>query len=116
VTWHRRDLFVTVEGIVQGSIFVDDANSARSSGYQIANLRLGSTGFFRGRRVGSSGFGYPWLSPVVGIQNLFDRRYVSSVSVNASGGKYYEPAPGRTLFVGLTVGDATGTPGAGAAP
>jgi hypothetical protein len=24
--------------------------------------------------------------------------------VNATGGKYYEPAPGRIVFVGLTVG------------
>ena len=29
------------------------------------------------------------------IDNLFDRRFVGSVSVNDSNGRYYEPAPGR---------------------
>jgi len=48
-------------------------------------------------------FGQSWLSPVLGIQNLFDAHYVGSVSVNASAGKYYEPAPGRVIFAGLTL-------------
>jgi iron complex outermembrane receptor protein len=43
------------------------------------------------------------LAPVFGVYNLFNRRYVSSVAVNATGGKYFEPAPGRILFVGLTL-------------
>jgi iron complex outermembrane receptor protein len=40
----------------------------------------------------------------MGIQNIFDRSYSSSLSVNAARGKYFEPAPGRTFLVGLSVG------------
>jgi iron complex outermembrane receptor protein len=35
------------------------------------------------------------------IGNLFDRRYVGSVIVNEGNGRYYEPAPGRQLLLGL---------------
>ncbi len=48
------------------------------------------------------------LAPFVGVLNLFDRRYAGSVVVNASGGRFYEPAPGRNLVVGLRVGAAGG--------
>ena len=54
--------------------------------------------------------GRPWLSPVFGISNLFDRKHVASVAVNAAGtvatGKFYEPGPGRTWFVGLSAATA----------
>jgi len=36
-----------------------------------------------------------------GIDNLFDRRYAGSVIVNDSNGRFFEPAPGRTYFVGV---------------
>lgn len=91
-------IFWTVEGILKGHVFVNDANTARSPGYGIVNLTFGATAFL----------GRPWLSPVFRMQNVFDRRYAGSVVVNASGPtvaatKFYEPAPGRTLLVGLTL-------------
>jgi iron complex outermembrane receptor protein len=91
-TYRLGRAYATLEGITAGSMFVDDANTTRSSGYEVANFRLGGTAVF----------GKPWLAPVIGVQNLFDRKYVSSVSINAAGGRYYEPAPGRAYFVGLT--------------
>ena len=95
VTWIVRGFHSTVEGFVAGRTIADDANTASAAGYGVVNIRVGGTANFgTGTR----------LSPTVGIQNLFDRRYVGSVSVNASGGRYYEPAPGRTLFAGLTIG------------
>ena len=41
------------------------------------------------------------------LQNLFDKHYVGSVAVNAAGAnvgvtKFYEPAPGRTWYIGLS--------------
>jgi iron complex outermembrane receptor protein len=98
VTWRRDWLFATAEALAKSAVFVDDANSARAAGFAIYNIR-----------VGGEGIGHiPWLSPVFSVQNLFDRKYVGSVAVNAAGSpataKYYEPAPGRTIYVGLTVG------------
>ena len=62
----------------------------------VTNVRAGAT----------AAFGRPWLAPVIGVQNLFDRKYVGSVAVNAAGtlatAKFYEPGPGRTLFAGFS--------------
>ena len=100
-TWRRSNMFATVEGLTKSKVFVNDANSAFAPGYAIANVRLGAVAVL----------GRPWLSPVLGMQNVFDTKYVGSVAVNAAGpsiaaSKFYEPAPGRTWIVGLTV--ATG--------
>jgi iron complex outermembrane receptor protein len=95
-TWRSPGgaVYATLEGIASSYQFVNDTNTARAAGYAVANVRVGGTA----RRGRSS------VAPVVGVHNLFDRRFVSSVGVNATGGKYYEPAPGRIVFVGLTVG------------
>jgi iron complex outermembrane receptor protein len=87
-------LFAVLEAEAAASAFVDDGNTARAPAYQVANLRGGA------RRV----FGVSNASLVAGIQNLFNRAYSPSLSVNAVRGKFFEPAVGRTAFVGLTIG------------
>jgi iron complex outermembrane receptor protein len=96
-TWRLRSVFVVAEGVAKSQVFVNDANDAAAPAFAIMNARVGGTAVF----------GKPWLTPVLGVQNLFDRRYIGSVAVNASGAtiattKFYEPAPGRTWFVGLS--------------
>jgi iron complex outermembrane receptor protein len=96
-TWHLRHGFVVAEGVAKSQVWVNDANSAAAPGFAVFNLRAGAT----------ASFGKPWLSPMVGVQNLFDRHFIGSVAINASGAsiaatKFYEPAPGRTWFVGLS--------------
>ena len=84
----------TIETVASSRTFVDDANTASAAGYAIVNLRAGLTAPFGA---------LAHVEPVIGVHNLFDRAYVGSVSVNATGGRFYEPAPGRTIFAGLTV-------------
>ena len=69
---------------------VDDTLSRETSPWWVTNLRFGWEGTH--------------LAPFVAVQNVFNRKYVGSVVVNAAAGRYYEPAPGRNLLVGLTVG------------
>jgi outer membrane receptor protein involved in Fe transport len=38
-----------------------------------------------------------------GAQNIFDTKYISSVSVNAAGGKFYEPGSQRSLYIGVSI-------------
>jgi len=74
-------------------VFVDDANSATAAGWWVADIWLAAD-----FRAGG------WLIlPVVGIENLFDRRYVGAVAVNGAAGRYYEPAADRTFYTGLTL-------------
>jgi iron complex outermembrane receptor protein len=97
-TWRYSSAFATVEGFAKSAVYVDDANTARAAGFAVYNVRLGADGLGR----------MPWITPVVSVQNLFDRKYVGSVAINASGtpatAKFYEPAAGRTVLVGLTIG------------
>jgi iron complex outermembrane recepter protein len=86
---------VTLEGTadVASAVDVDDANSARAPGRTLLGVALSNTVRVGGMR----------LAPLVALQNLADVRSVGSVSVNATGGKFYEPAPGRTLIVRLAL-------------
>ena len=99
-TWRARRAFVVAEWMAKSKVFVNDANAAAAPGYALVNLRLGATAVF----------GRPWLTPVVGVQNLFDRKYVGSVAVNAAGtvatAKFYEPGAGQTFFAGFSAATA----------
>jgi iron complex outermembrane receptor protein len=77
----------------RGSIFVDDANTDRAPPHTLLDLRVG----LPEARLGSIGF-----APFAGITNLFDRYHVTSVSVNAFGGRFFDPGPPRALLLGLT--------------
>lgn len=94
-TWARNGLFAVVEGEAAAAAFVDDANTARAPGYAVAHIRGGTDRLF----------GAPWLSVVAGVQNVFDKTYSPSVSVNAARGKFFEPAAGRTIYFGISVGE-----------
>jgi len=101
--YQHRYGFALVEWQAKDKIWVNDADSVAAPGYALVNVRAGA------RAV----FGKPWLTPVIGVQNVFDRKYVASVAVNAAftggtvaTGKFYEPGPGRTFYVGLTAATA----------
>jgi iron complex outermembrane receptor protein len=95
VKGHRA--FGILENETAGRVFVDDANASTASGYSVTGVRAGLSPFDGARR----------LSFVVGVQNLFNRTYASSLAVNAARAKFYEPAPRRTLFVYLSLGGHT---------
>jgi iron complex outermembrane receptor protein len=65
----------------------------RSPAYTLVHVRTGT------EELNIGGLS---LSPFFGISNLFDERYNSAVTVNAFGGRYFEPGPGRTFHVGIT--------------
>ena len=88
VTWRRGAFFVTGDGLAAARAYVDDANTTRAPAYRVLHLRGGTM-----RLLGN-----PTLSVVVGINNVFDARYAPSLVVNAAREKYYEPAPGRTVY------------------
>jgi iron complex outermembrane receptor protein len=84
---------VAIELMHAGKLAVNNANTAWADAYDIVNARLAwrpSTSFA--------------MEPVIGVENLFDQTWASNVVVNATGGRYYEPGPGRTFYVGLRMG------------
>jgi iron complex outermembrane receptor protein len=41
--------------------------------------------------------------PFAGVNNLWGRTYVGSVTVNGAFGRVFEPAPGRNAYAGAEV-------------
>ena len=87
-------LFASASG--SSRVHADDDNAAWAPGYATMDLgverawRIGDVPLVAGLRIG----------------NVFDRATIGSVIVNASGGRYFEPAPGRTLMLTLQLGRA----------
>lgn len=77
-----------------GSRYADDANTAVSPGYVLANLRLG----YRGR------LGTITYAAYAGVRNLLDSSYDHNLRINARSGRYFEPAPGRHYYAQLQMG------------
>ena len=74
--------------------YVSDLQPTRTSPWWATNVRLG----WEGKA------GQVRLAPFLGINNAFNHLYVSSVVINAARDRFYEPAPGRNAYLGLTVG------------
>jgi iron complex outermembrane receptor protein len=89
-----RGGWVEVEETHSSGYLVSDAVNTSTSPWWTTNVRVGWDG-----TVGSLR-----LRPFVGLNNVWNRFYVSSVVINAANGRYYEPAPGRNMYVGFSLG------------
>ena len=74
-------------------IYTNDANSAYADPSVVTNI--------------SGGYRFSlekWhVEPFLGINNLADSRYFDNIRINAFGGRYFEPAPGRHFYAGVTI-------------
>ena len=74
-----------------GSYHADDANLEKIGAYAVTDLRLGYRWTIGG-----------WiLEPFLGIDNLFETEYFGNIRLNAFGGRYFEPASGRSIYAGF---------------
>ncbi len=89
-----RGAWAELQATYSSDVLVNDTLDARASDWWAATLRAGWDGAVGGLR----------LSPFVAMQNVFDEKYVGSVVINAALGRYYEPAPGRNVYFGLSLG------------
>ncbi len=101
VTWHTPlrvaaldDLRLTAEVEASSGYEVNSTNTAEADSYAVVHLRLDARiPFDRTTR----------LTPFIGLNNVFDTAYAGSVVVNAFGGRYFEPAAGRHVQVGVAL-------------
>jgi len=90
----RRPLgFVTLEMQQAARTAADDANANYAPGWVLWNARTGLTAL---RANG--------VEPVIGIDNILDRRYAANIVTNATRGRFFEPGAGRRVYVALRVG------------
>ncbi len=74
-----------------GTFYADNANTVQVEAYQKVRLQGGKIISLASLEMNFFG----------GVNNLFDVRYFDNIRLNAFGNRYYEPAPGRNVFVGL---------------
>jgi iron complex outermembrane recepter protein len=92
------EFYLDADHTISSSIVADDANTiwVPAWGAGVTNLRVGWSG-----QAGTMD-----IAPFLGVNNLWDRRYVGSVTLNGIGGRVIEPAPRRVLYVGAELGYA----------
>lgn len=77
-----------------GALSLKDDNTEKADSYTTLSFR---TGF-------KTTFGKTKIEFFAGGDNLFDTLYSLGHDINANAGRYFNPAPGRSLYVGLVVG------------
>lgn len=90
-----------VDEIFVNNAYIDDpgvgANlipqGETTKNYAVANLRFGWT----------YGDGSTEITPFVGISNLFNKEYIGNIRINEARHRYFEPAPERNLFAGISL-------------
>jgi len=89
-TLRRGLLWSGVEVTASSSASANDAGTVNGAGFAVWNWRAGFDAAAGGMRV----------QPTMSIENLFDRRYASSLVINATRNRYFEPGlPRRVTFL-----------------
>lgn len=93
LTWENLgERFATLETEYVGDLVADNANQTAVDSYWLVNLRVGD-----GWQLSPQ----TRLSAYVGLRNLLDEEHYSNVRLNGTFGRFYEPAPGRSVYGGL---------------
>ncbi len=96
VTARGRGAFATLEWTGSSAAAANDAGTVQGAGFSVWNLRLGASA----SRAMASRIGGVALEPTLSVENLFDRRYASSLVINATRNRFFEPGlPRRIAFV-----------------
>ena len=88
----ENDFSGLLEIIYSGDLYANNANSVEVSSYTVANLRFNF----------DMGAGKWLFRTFAGINNLFDEDHNNNIRINAFGNRFFEPAPGRHIYVGIT--------------
>ncbi len=94
IRYERKGLSLEIAADMASSTWADNANTARSDGHMAMDFYVGH------RAIMTQGVA---MNPFLSVTNVFDTRYATSLVVNAFGGRYFEPAPGRALQAGVAI-------------
>jgi iron complex outermembrane recepter protein len=91
ISWTRSMTSLLFEGEWADRTPANDANTDHAAGYAVLDVRAA-----HGFRTGAG-----LIEPFVAVTNVLDARYSASLVINAFGGRYHEPAPGRAFLAGV---------------
>ena len=81
-----------LEGRHNSKVYVNDINTDTAPSYTIFNLRAGF----------EQNLAHWQFKEYVRIENMFDKEYIGSVSVNDGNALFFEPGADRNYLVGLS--------------
>ncbi len=87
-------LYAGADFLYVSDFFVNDSNSEENESYKVLNLKTGFERSFYNKLL---------INAFLGLNNVLDEKYNSSVRVNAFGDRFFEPAPEFNLFGGLSL-------------
>ena len=90
---HDSGFYLSWDILAVDDLAVNNTNSVISDSYEVSNLRAGHTMQLGGIE----------LSPFIGINNLFDTKYMSNLRLNGFGGRVFEPAPTLNVYGGVSL-------------
>ncbi len=103
-----RGVSLDIDHTMSSSVFADDKNTVYINGWGKADPKTTVSGIGLGvtnARISWEGrSGGAWLRPFLGVNNLWNRRYVSALTLNAAFNRVFETAPGRNWYLGGEIG------------
>jgi iron complex outermembrane receptor protein len=101
-----RGFALDLDHTMASTVIANDANTQYVSGFSsdAGVLRGLGSGVTNARMSWEGTSGGAWIRPFIGVNNLWDREYVGSLTLNATFGRVYEPAPGRNWYIGGEIG------------
>jgi len=93
ISWRRGlpGLNAALEAQARSRVWADDGNTASASGYSVLHARAA----YRMK------WGLVELQPFARLENLLNRKYISSVIVNDANQRYFESAAARRWLAGI---------------
>jgi iron complex outermembrane receptor protein len=90
---HPSGFFSSIDFQFVSNMYLDNDNTAQNRPYGVSNLRGGYI-----KTIGDME-----ITPHIGINNLFDKKYIGNVRINAFGSRFFEPAPELNIYAGITI-------------
>lgn len=84
--------WVIADLIMIGSRYADNENTVDVAGHTVINLRAGWELDIDACRI----------ELFAAVNNLMDREWFSNIRIDAAGGRYFEPAPERNYYAGIS--------------
>ena len=89
----KNGVYANLTYYLASKIYLNDANTASAHGYDLLGARLGFRKVWQDLRR---------INFYLGADNLLDEKYSLGNDINAPVGRYYNAAPGRNYYVGLS--------------
>jgi iron complex outermembrane receptor protein len=91
--FHTSGFYTIIQARAISKVSANDANTSFAPAYQALHLRMGYTFTMHGCQI----------EPYAGVNNLLNRPYSANVQINASNGRYFEPAMPRYAWGGVKI-------------